>query len=163
MIFPVKQDQIDQVLREWLGSLFLINNESLKTTVYNYLITYDPRTKSFFELRHDLETILLTQLNGATAGKLYLIREDGVNFHITSNVLENITDDVMGIVFDTFSPFSANYLKLNEYALSVHSLSAMRVIYQKYDTYISEDERIFLKGLIIKLFPKERWERWLNP
>ena len=71
-------------------------------------------------------------------------------------------DDVMGLVFDSLTPFSANFTKINEYALHEESLSALRVLYQKYREFFTKEQYDFLVKMIRSIYPPERYAGWLK-
>ena len=51
---------------------------------------------------------------------------------LSMSLMAEITDDLMGLIFDSLTPFSANFIKINDYSMQVQSLNALRVLYQKY-------------------------------
>ena len=68
----------------------------------------------------------------------------------------------MGVLFDKLTPFSANFIKLNDYSLRVQSLSALRVLYQKYASFYSEEDLRFLKEMVSRTYPPEKYRDWLK-
>ena len=73
-----------------------------------------------------------------------------------------ITDDLMGVIFDKLTPFSANFIKLNDYSLRVYSLSALRVLYQRYASFYTKEEFDFMVHMIRTIYPPERYAAWLK-
>ena len=68
----------------------------------------------------------------------------------------------MGVIFDKLTPFSANFIKLNDYSLRVYSLSALRVLYQRYASFYTKEEFDFMVHMIRTIYPPERYAAWLK-
>ncbi len=115
------------------------------------------------ELRAQVESCLLPPITRSTGCSMTLVTDDYRTVRLTLNDIARLTDDVMGVVFDCLPPISINYEKLNEYALHVQSLSAMRVLYQKYQAFFSEEEYAFLQKMIRAVYPPDDYEAWLEP
>ena len=77
------------------------------------------------------------------------------------SLMAEITDDLMGLIFDSLTPFSANFIKINDYSMQVQSLNALRVLYQKYASYYSEEELQFMIRMIRTVYPPQRYAAWL--
>ena len=69
----------------------------------------------------------------------------------------------MGVLFNKLTPFSANFLKLNDYSLRVQSLSALRVLVTRYPSYYTEEQLHFIARMIRSIYPPERYQSWLPP
>jgi len=161
MAMPVSTAEVERVLRPWLGSLFLSSN-TLAETVAEKLKNYAPYRQTLESLRDELETLLLTRLNSLTNGSLTVILDNYHSRKMGQAQLADLTDDLMGIVFDKLTPFSANFVKLNDYSLHVPSLNAMRVLYQKYQSFYTPDELAFMVSVIRTVYPPQRYEGWLK-
>jgi len=161
MAMPVSHAEVERVLRPWLGSLFLSAN-ALTDIVTEKLSAYAPYRQSLESLRDELETLLLTKLNSLTNRSLTVILDNYHSRRLGPAELADITDDLMGVIFDKLTPFSANFIKLNDYSLHVHSLNAFRVLYEKYASYYQPEELDFMVRVIRTLYPKERYAGWLE-
>ena len=161
MAMPVGTEEVERVLRPWLGSLF-VNTHPLAEEVANDLRAYAPYRQSLEDLRNELESLLLRKLNALTNRSLTVILDNYRSRKLTMVTIADITDDLMGIIFDKLTPFSANFIKLNDYSLRVESLNALRVLYQKYASYYSKEEFAFMVNLIKTVYPPQRWESWLH-
>lgn len=160
MAMPIEQADVERVLRPWLGSLFL-NAHPLAEAVTEKLSNYAPYRQDFESLRSELEVLLITKLNSLTGGSLTVILDNYRSRRLGQAAITAMTDDLMGVVFDKLTPFSANFLKLNEYSLHNESLSALRVLYQKYASFYSPDELAFMVQMIRNVYPEERYRGWL--
>ena len=125
------------------------------------LRAYAPYKQTLEELRNELESDLVTGLNRYTRGSMIVLSDNFHSLRLKSEQILSITDELMGVLFDKLTPFSANFIKLNDYSLRVHSLSALRVLYVKYASYFSPQELSFMVGMIRTLYPPERYADWL--
>ena len=161
MAMPIEQAEVERALRPWLGSLFLGSNP-LCQLITEKLAGYAPYRQDFASLRDELEVLLITRLNSLTGGSLTVILDNYRSRRLSQAAITAMTDDLMGVVFDKLTPFSANFLKLNEYSLHNESLNALRVLYQKYASYYSPDELAFMVRMIRNVYPEERYKDWLK-
>ena len=113
-------------------------------------------------LRDELESLLLVQLNRLTNGSLTVITDNYHTCRLGTEQIAAITDDLMGVIFDKLTPFSANFIKINDYSLRVCSLSALRVLYQRYGAFYTKEEFDFMVRMIRTLYPPERYAGWLR-
>jgi len=161
MAFPVQQSDVERVLRPWLGSLFL-NAHPLAELLTEKLSNYAPYRQDFKSLHDELEVLLITRLNSMTNGTLTVILDNYRSRRLGQSAINDLTDDLMGVVFDQLTPFSANFIKLNDYSMRNESLNALRVLYQKYASYYSPDEFAFMVRVIKNVYPEERYISWLK-
>ena len=161
MAMPVGKDEIERVLRPWLGTLFLSAN-NLSELLTEKLSGYAPYRQTLESLHDELEVLLLTKLNSLTNGSLTVIPDNYRSRRLTRKVIGDITDDLMGLIFDKLTPFSANFIKLNDYSMHVASINALRVLYQKYATYFEPEEFQFMISVIKGVYPPEKYESWLK-
>jgi len=161
MAMPVSRDEVERVLRPWLGTLFLSSN-NLSALLTEKMSGYAPYRQDLESLRDELEVLLLTKLNALTSGSLTVILDNYRSRRLTRAVIADITDDLMGLVFDKLTPFSANFIKLNDYSMRTPSINALRVLYQKYASYFSPEEFQFMLSVIKGVYPPEKYESWLK-
>ena len=161
MAMPVTAAEVERVLRPWLGSLFVSSN-TLAETLAEHMRAYAPYRQTLESFRSELETLLMTRLNGLTNGSLTVVLDNYHSRRLSMSLMADITDDLMGLIFDKLTPFSANFIKINDYSMRVQSLNALRVLYQKYASYYSKEEFAFMVNLIKTVYPPQRWESWLH-
>lgn len=161
MAIPINQIDVERVLRPWLGTFFLSAN-NFSQSVTQKLQEYAPYRQSLESLHQELESFIIRFLNRMTGGDMRVMLDNYRTVRLSLQDIEWLTDDVMGVLFDRLTPFSMNFMKLNDYALHVESLAAMRVLYQKYATFFSEEEFRFLIDMIQKIYPRQRYEAWLG-
>ena len=161
MPIPVNPDDVNDVLKPWLGTLFLMSTPLSREIAYE-IMRYAPARETFAQLRDRLEHQMLMSINKLTRSSMCIMVEDYRTKRLTLGEIEDMTDDLIGIVFDRLSPFSSNFERLNAYALQHASLSALRVLYQKYASFYSEEEYVFMVKMIKKTYPRERYQAWLQ-
>lgn len=161
MAMPVTAAEVERVLRPWLGSLFVSSN-TLAETLAEHMRAYAPYRQTLESFRSELETLLMTRLNGLTNGSLTVVLDNYHSRRLSMSLMADITDDLMGLIFDKLTPFSANFIKINDYSMRVQSLNALRVLYQKYASYYSEEELAFMVRMIRTVYPPQRYASWLH-
>lgn len=161
MAIPVGVADVERVLRPWLGTLFLSANH-LASDVAERMRVYAPYRQTLESLRDELESFLLVQLNRLTSGSLTVITDNYHTRRLGMGQIAAITDDLMGVIFDKLTPFSANFIKLNDYSLRVCSLNALRVLYQRYASFYTKEEFDFMVHMIRTIYPPERYAAWLK-
>lgn len=161
MAMPVTKDEVERVLRPWLGTLFLSAN-NLCDLLTERMSAYAPYRQSLESLRDELEVLLLTKLNGLTNRTLTVVLDNYHSRRLGQSELAAITDDLMGLIFDKLTPFSANFVRLNDYSIRVASLNALRVLYQKYASFYSPEEFAFLVRVIRNVYPESAYHSWLK-
>lgn len=160
MAVPVSHAALEAVLRPWLGSLFLSSNPMLMNLA-GLLQSYAPYKQSLEDLRDDVERFLVTNISGYTRGTMQVLNDRYKTQRLNAGNIRWITDEVMGVLFDCLTPFSANFIKLNDYSLRVQSLSALRVLYQKYSSFYSLEELNVMIAFIKRTYPPENYREWL--
>jgi hypothetical protein len=161
MPVPIHLDDVNDALKPWLGALFLMSTPLSQELSYQ-MMQYSPVRETFEQLRERLEQHILVRINKLTRSSMCIMVENYQTKKLSLRDIEYMTDDLMGLMFDRLSPFSSNFEKLNEYALQHESLAALRVLYQKYSSFFSEEEYRFMISMMKSLYPKERYQDWLK-
>ena len=161
MPVPIQPDEVNAALKPWLGVLFLMSTPLSQAMAYQ-MSQYSPARETFEQLRGRLEQQMLVSLSRATRSSMCIMVENYQTKRLSLRDIEYMTDDLMGLVFDRLTPFQPNYERLNEYALQHESLSALRVLYQKYASFFGEEEYRFMIRMIKSLYPQNRYQAWLS-
>lgn len=161
MPVPVNHDDVNYALKPWLGALFLMSTPLSQEIAYQ-LMHYSPARESFDQLQARLEHQLLVSINKLTRASMCIMVENYQTKRLTLADIDGMTDDLMGLVFDRLTPFCSNFERLNAYSLHHASLAALRVLYQKYASFFSQEEYQFMISMIQKLYPKNRYQEWLK-
>ena len=161
MAIPIALQDVERVLRPWLGTTFLASN-AFAEGVAQKLREHAPYRQTLEELREVVESYIVTRLSRYTQGSMRVMLDNYHTVRLNLQDIEWLTDDVMGVLFDGLTPFSMNFEKLSDYALRVESLAAMRVLYQKYAAFFKDEELRFLVDRIRDIYPANRYEGWLE-
>lgn len=157
----VQGEEVNELLIHWLGSLF-VNIAGIDKKLTTLLASYSPAQYSLKELRDQLNRCLLLCIHRVTRGSLQVILDDQTYRLITTQALDDMTDDLMGLIFDKMAVSSSNYLRLHEYSMEVQSLSALKVLYLRFSSFYSSEEYQFLIHIIRSLYPENRYQSWLR-
>lgn len=161
MAAAIRDFDVKEALRPWLG-FALVENTPIAQEAAALLRRYSPFRQSLDELRDALEHYLFHALH-QTLGVSMTVRRDNGNLHrILVKDLEPLTDDLMGVLFDSLSVYSVTYELLNEYALTHESLASLRVLYQKYEQMMGSADRQLFLNIIKDVYEPERYRKWLK-
>lgn len=158
----VTVDAVRGVLRPVLGSGIADGTDLCARTAAE-LQTYAPYRDTLADLAKRLENVLFDALYDAVGETMTVRLDDGTSCRIRMRDLPAVADEAMGALFDGMEVYSVNFTKLKDYAIHAGSLSAMRVLVQRYGGFQSEEERAVQIRIIRESFPKERYEHWLEP
>lgn len=161
MAVPVSHAELEAALRPWLGSLFLTSNPMLDSLT-RLLQSYAPYKQTLEDLRDEVESFLITNISRYTRGSMLILSDQYKTVRLNAGNIRWLTDDVMGVLFDKLTPFSANFIKLNDYSLRVQSLSALRVLYLKYNSFYSPEELHMMTTFIKRTYLPEKYRDWLK-
>ena len=162
MAVPIHLADVERVLRPWLGTTFLSSN-SLSQDICAKLAEYAPYRQTLEDLHKELQPFIFIRINRLTGSTMRVMLDNYRTVRLSLQDLEYLTDDVMGVLFDKLTPFSMNFIKLNDYSLHVESLAAMRVLYQKYASFFTQEEFRFLIHMIRRIHAPARYQSWLKP
>ena len=158
---PVDVKDVERVLNPWLGTM-LLSSSPIAAEIAHEVMEYAPYRQTFQELKETIDHDLFAGVSRATGGSMCVVLDDYSTRRLKLKDMEWMADDVMGLAFDCLTPFSANFTKLNDYALHAESLAALRVLYQKYRDFFTEEQYVFIIQMIRKIYPKERYAAWLK-
>lgn len=161
MAAAIREYDVMEALRPWLGTA-IVQNTAVAREAATVLRRYSPYRQSLDELRDELESGLFHLLHKTLGVSMTVRLDDGNLRRILVKDLEPMTDDLMGVLFDSLSVYSVTYELLNAYALSHESLASLRVLYQKYSDMMSPPERSMILSIIQSVYPPDRYRRWLK-
>ena len=160
MPVPIHLDDVNDVLKPWLGALFLMSTPLSQELNYQ-MMQYSPVRETLEQLRQRVEQHILVRMDKLTRSSMCIMVENYKTKKLSLRDIELMTDDLMGLIFERLSPIETNFDKLNEYALQHESLSALRVLCQKYSSSFTKEEYDFMIQMIKRLYPEERYQSWL--
>lgn len=161
MAAVISQREVEKVLRPWLGS-YLVEETGIAGEAAHLLRSYAPYREDFQGLQKRLESFLFACLHSLLGSAMTVTRDDGHLMRIYVADLEYIADDLMGVLFDSLSPYSVNFEALKAHSMQTGSLNAMRVLYQKYDAFQPPGEKALMARIIRENNPEWRYKYWLE-
>lgn len=161
MAIPIRLQDVHRALRPCVGSRILAG-DMLTIGVTNLLQSYAPYRESLEDIQKRLSEYIGKALDRLTGGTMVVLLDDYREIRLTENELDRLTDCAMGVLFESLTPFSANFIKLNDYSLRVESLSALRVLYQSYAQFFTDEEYAFLIQTIKRVYPPRAYSEWLR-
>jgi hypothetical protein len=98
-----------------------------------------------------------------TQGTMQVYLDDGQCVRIRTADFAFLTDDVLGVLMDSLSPYSVNYELLKTYSLQQPSLSALRELYCRYKSFQTAEELKAIAKTVRTCHIRERYISWLPP
>ena len=135
-------DDISDVLCSHIGS-FIVASCPLAYDLMMAMSLFHPGKTDFAALHDQLYGIVITGISRATGGSMCIITDEYRSKKLTLKDIDILIDDLMGLMFERLLVFSVNFDKINEYALRVESYNAMRILYQKYRAYFTDEQYAF--------------------
>ena len=135
---PIDTQEVYKALQPWLGTMVLSQSAIVEDVTF-HLGAYAPYRQTLEDIAQKIESYLLKKINRSTNRSMMITLDNYQTHRLTLQDLNWMSDDVMGILFDTLTPFTAHFPKLNDYAIHNESLSAMRVLYLKYQKFFSQE------------------------
>lgn len=160
MAAVINQQAVDRALIPWVGSM-LVQGTDLAQEAGHILRTYAPYKEDLPALAQRMESFLFTWLHGLLGSSMTVTRDNGCQARIYVADLPLIADDLLGVLFDSLSPYSVNFCLLKDYSMQTGSLNAMRVLYQRYDQFQSPEEKQIMARVIRENNPPWRYQHWL--
>ena len=156
----VTTGQVAEVLRPYLGTP-LVEETPLCEGAARVINAYAPYRDTLADLAGQLERYLFDALYTLLGAQMTVRLDDGRLVRIRMRELPELADEALGAMFDGMRVYSVNYDNLNEYAMRAGSLSAMRVLYQKYADFQTSEERALMVRIIRERYPAWRYALWL--
>ncbi len=147
-------------LRPYLGTE-LLTATSLAEDVAHVLRSYAPYKESLEQLAQRVADALFSGLYAALGPQMTLRLDGGAMARIHMQDIPDVADAALGVLFDGMTVYSVSFQTLKDYSLRTGSLSAMRVLYQKYDDFQSPEEKALMAQIIRDSHPRARYAAWL--
>ena len=158
----IEPRQVGEALRYRFGSA-LADTPGIWDRTAAVLRDYAPYRDTFADLAVRLEDVLFNTVYEQLGPSMSARMDDGTVRRIRSAEMKDAADDALGVLFDRLKVYSVTYDSLHEFSMSAGSVSAMRVLYTRYQAFMSLSERKILARIIRDSRPREYWESWLAP
>lgn len=148
-------------LRPYLGS-DMVDATPIAEEAAHALRAYAPYRETLEDLALRVANTLFDVLYSILGPRMTIRLDSGEVVRIRMDDLPFLADAVMGVMFEGMTVYSVNFQNLKDYSLRTGSLSAMRVLYQKYDDFQSQEEKELMARIIRDNHPRERYATWLK-
>ena len=149
------------VLRPYLGS-DMVDGTNVPEEAAHVLRAYAPYRDTLEDLAQRLNRVLFDALYAVLGPRMAVRLDNGDFIRIRMQDIPELADAAMGALFDSMTVYSVSFQTLKDYSLRTGSLSAMRVLYQKYDDFQSPEEKQLMARIIRDNYPRNRYESWLK-
>ena len=156
----VRVSDVRQALRPSLGS-GVVDGTPVAEQAALVLRAYASYRDTFDTVQERLANTLFNALYALLGPSMTVRLDDGSSVRIRISDLPDIADDAMYALFNGLTVYSVNYENLKDYSLRAGSLSAMRVLYEKYDAFQSPEEKRLMARVIRGGYPPSRYVSWL--
>lgn len=160
MPMHITERQVREILRPRLGSA-VVDQSDLCAGAANLMCTYASYRDTFEGMTNQVEHYLFGKLYELLGPSMTVRLDNGTLKRIRMKEMPELADEAMGAMFESMQIYSVNYANLKDYSMRSGSLSAMRVLYQKYGAFQPAEERVLLKRIIRERYPQSRYESWL--
>ena len=148
-------------LRPYLGS-DMVDATPIAEEAAHALRSYAPYKETLEDLALRVANALFDVLYSILGPRMTIRLDNGDLVRIRMDDLPHLADAVLGVMFEGMTVYSVNFQNLKDYSLRTGSLSAMRVLYQKYDDFQSQEEKDLMARIIRDNHPRERYQSWLK-
>lgn len=157
----IRTADVAAALAPLLGARF-VENTPLCQHAAEVLCLYDPLKMSLEALYPRLRDVIFGELYDALGQGMLLQLENGVRLRLRLRDVDTLTDEALGVLLDALPSAVLTLSSLRDYAMQTGSLSAMRVLLQRYGQVIPPMERDMLKRIIRENHPADRYQAWLD-
>lgn len=162
MAAVIRTQDVARVLHPWVGS-YLLDSTTLAEDTATVLRSYAPYKEDLQKLCKRLDSFLFMTMRRYTMGTMIVFLDDGTEARMRTSDFPLFTDDALGILMESLSPYSVNFELLKNYSLQQPSLSALRVLYTRYQSFQSQEELRAIARTVRTCHPLERYMAWLPP
>ncbi len=130
---------VREALRPRFGSA-LVDVPGIWDKAASLLQNYAPYRDSFPSLAARLEDVIFNTVYEQLGPSMGARMEDGAVRRLRSAEMKDAADDVLGLLFENLKIYSVNYDALHDYAMTTGSPAAIRVLCEKYQSFMPQEE-----------------------
>lgn len=158
---PVRTESVRRALAPMLGE-GLVTQTPLCDHAAEMLRRYAPGRTTLEELQAHVRDVIFGDLFTLLGQKMLLTRENGVIIRIRLEDVDTLADEAVGVLLDVLQPPDLTLDILREFAMRGGSLSAVRVMLERYGRLLTEAEREMLVRIVRENYPPDRYQHWLQ-
>jgi len=156
----IAQAQVMVTLRPWLGAPLMQAVDGVIREIAGRLNGFSIHRDD--ELAHTLDSMLFQAVREATQGKMLIALEDGSFVRVRLEDFSAMADELMLLVFQEFPADGRHLAYLQQYALKHSSLSALRMLYTRFQEFQTPQELEAIASVARSCYPPFRWRQWLD-
>lgn len=157
----VRTESVRQALAPMLGER-LVSQTQLCDHAAEMLRRYASGRTTLEELQDHVRDVIFGDLFMLLGQRMLLTRENGVIIRIRLEDVDTLADEAVGVLLDVLQPPDLTLDILREFAMRGGSLSAVRVMLQRYGRLLTEAEREMLTRIVRENYPPDRYRHWLQ-
>lgn len=161
MSVPIHAKSVRDALEPMLGARF-VNTTPLCGDAADCLSLYAPSCMTLGAMYDRVKDVIFGDLYEALGQGMVLTLESGVRLRLRLKDVDTLADAALGVLMDALAPPALTLESLREYAFGTGSLSALRVLLQRYGNQLPELERNMLIRIIKENHPADRYSDWLE-
>ncbi|MGN0794968.1 MAG: hypothetical protein ACI4MG_10935 [Aristaeellaceae bacterium] len=156
MPYTIRVSEVRRVLQPVLGLRF-VTETSLCDHVAEILRGYRPARETPQMLQRQLKERIFSDLYALLGQQMLLRMENGVVRRILLRDVDFMVDECWGVLLDAMPPQELSLEGLRESAMTQGSLSAMRVLLERFGDQLPDLEREMLRRIIRENHPMSGW------
>ena len=156
MTYPIRVNEVRRVLQPVLGTRF-VTETALCDHAAEILRAYQPGRESPDELCRRLKESIFADLYDLLGHQMLLRLDNGAVRRILLQDVDFMVDETVGVLLDVMQPPHITLEGLRAFAMERGSLSAMRVLLERYDEQLPEMEKEMLRRILRENHPMNNW------
>lgn len=152
--------QVTIAMRPWLGMALLSAvplAERLAFLLNAFRVQDDPD-----ELYRALDGELFACIRRVAGAEMRVLLDDDTWVRVRADDICEMADEMMYLYFMTYPADGARLTKLNAYAMTHRSLSALRVLYTRFAEFHTSEELKAIERVMRGSYPAFRLNGWLS-
>lgn len=152
MAYPIRTNEVRRVLQPVLGTRF-VTETALCEHAAEILRRHQPGRETPGALQHQLKEQIFADLYELLGYQMQLRLENGAVRRILLRDVDFMVDECVGVLLDVMQPPDISLEGLRAYAMQEGSLSAMRVLLERFGGLLPQMEREMLERIIRENHP----------
>lgn len=157
----VRTSDVRRALRGVLGS-DMVDGTDVAEQAAQVMRGFASYKDGFEALAERVANVLFNVLYTTLGPSMTVRLDDGQMVRIRISDLPVIADECLYALFCGLTVYSVTYRNLKDYAMRSGSISAMRVLWEKYDEFQSPEEKQLMARIIRENCAPERYSSWLG-
>lgn len=157
----IRLSEVRHALRPCLGSA-MVDGTDIAEQAAQAMRSFASYRDTFESLAERVANVLFNALYSALGPSMTVQLDDGRLSRIRISDLPGIADECLYVLFSSMAVYSVTYQNLKDYAMRAGSISAMRVLWEKYDAFQSAEEKQLLARVVRENCPQDRQTDWLK-